>query len=69
MVVPVGVVGFEGNGFTIILNVSEAELFPQLFTPFKEIFAVPLKDAFQLTLAVVVVPVILPAVEGVILHK
>jgi len=42
VVVPVGVVGFEGNGFTITLNVSEAELFPQLFTPFTEIFAVPL---------------------------
>ncbi len=66
---PAAVAGFNGNGLIVTDNESDTIPVPQLFIPFTVIFAVPEKAEFHVTLAVVVVPVILPAELGYKLHE
>ena len=61
---PLGIAGFEGNGFIVIVRESEEILFPQLLTTLTEIFAIPLYVSDQSTLAELVFPEITPAFAG-----
>ena len=66
---PEGIAGFDGSGFIVTDKESELMLFPQVFIPLTATFAIPVKAAFQLIVEFTEVPLMLPAVEGEILHK
>ena len=67
-VCPVGVPGFEGNGLTVIVILSETDPFPQELIPVTLILAIPEKVVLQVTVPVVPLPEIDPAYPGEIPH-